>query len=437
MNFDFNPRTVIYRWLPPLILLFFVALGAVFLFRHGGVSQTEDEKIFPPLISDASLGKETGPEAQVVHEEKRGTVKRGDTITSLLGDYLSAQQIQQLIQQGKKVFALSGLCAGQPYKLCTTEGQLDTFLYDIDCNEQLLIRQQEEEFEISRIPIDYEVTTEVVKGTITSNLVNAMEEIGEEGQLAINLADIFAWDIDFILDIREGDSFQALVEKRFRDGLSAGYGRILAAEFVNQGQSFRAILFDDGNGSPDYYDPEGKNLRKAFLKAPLSFTRISSGFTMRRFHPITKTWKAHPAIDYVAPTGTPIMTVGDGTVARKGFTNGNGNFVEIRHNNGYSTLYLHMSKFAKGMKKGKRVTQGQTIGYVGATGLATGPHLCFRMRKDGAPVNPNKIKMPSAPAVSVGKMNEFQSIVASLLTRMEEGEIRHAKLVSPDEIGRI
>lgn len=384
--------------------------------------------------SVASASAEEPVTKQVnVRAEKTGTIRQGDTISTLLGDYLNAQQIYQLSQQSKNTFALTGLCAGQPYQLCTTGNHFDSFLYDIDQNEQLLIRQQDDNFEISRIPIEYETNNVVVKGAISSSLFNAVEAIGEQPELAVNLADIFAWDIDFILDIREGDTFQAVVEKRYRDGQPAGYGPILAAEFINQGQKYRAILFKDGSKSPDYYDPEGKNLRKAFLKAPLPFTRISSGFTMKRFHPIAKTWRAHPAIDYVAPRGTPIKTVGDGTVVRKGYNSGNGNFAEIRHTNGYSTIYLHMSKFAKGMGKGKRVTQGQVIGYVGSTGLATGPHLCFRMRKDGSPVNPNKVKTPSAPAVSRENMEDFLAISAPLLAKLDGGQIRQAKMGLPTE----
>ena len=236
----------------------------------------------------------------------------------------------------------------------------------------------------------------------------------------MNLAEIFGWDIDFILDIRQGDSFQVLVEKRFRDGEPAGYGRILAAEFTNQGETFNAVLFQDGERAPDYYSLDGRSLRKAFLKAPLSFSRISSGFSMRRYHPIAKTWRAHPAIDYAAPTGTPIKTVGDGVVSQKGYTRGNGNYVKIRHNNGYETLYLHMKGFAKGLRNGGRVKQGQVIGYVGATGLATGPHLCFRMRKHGAPVNPQKVKAPSVAPVSAENLDTFRLHAETLLAQLEE-----------------
>jgi len=421
------------RCMPLVIFLFLMSIYLCFFFFPGGVTQTEGS-IPPDQIStaiDSKIGIAFKPE--IVEKEKTGKVKKGDTITVLLGNYLSKKQILQMAFQSKKIFPFSKLRAGQPYKLFLVDGQFDSFLYEIDRNEQLLIHQNGNEFEISRIPIDYNVTNELVKGTIESNLFDAVAKIGEEAELAINLADIFAWDIDFILDIREGDSFHVLVEKLIREGQSAGYGRILAAEFTNQGKSYKAILFNDENGNSDYYDPEGRNLRKAFLKAPLAFTRISSGFTMKRFHPITKTWKAHPAIDYVAPTGTPIKTVGEGKVVRKGYTKGNGNFIEVRHPNGYSTLYLHMSKFDKRIKKGIRVNQGQIIGYVGSTGLATGPHLCFRMRKDGMPVNPNKVKMPSAPAVSSENMAKFNSIAASRLSLLNDGEIYQAMLESSSE----
>lgn len=441
MNFRTNPlihlsairSNLTNSWLPLLIFSFLTVIYISFFFFPGGVTQTEGS--IPPnqitAVTEPQVELEIEPE--IVKKEKAGRIKKGDTITVLLSNYLSTTQILRLARQSKEIFSFSKLRIGQPYKLFFLNNKFDGFLYDIDRNEQLLVRYIEDEFQISRIPIDYEEKTEVVTGIIKTSFFEAVAKIGEEPELAIRLTDIFAWDIDFILDIREGDSFQAIVEKRFRDGQPAGYGSILAAEFVNQGKSHRAILFEDENGNSDYYDPAGKNLRKAFLKAPLAFSRISSGFTMKRFHPITKTWKAHPAIDYVAPTGTPIKSVGEGKVVRKGYTKGNGNFIEIRHANGYSTLYLHMSRFAKNLKTGRRVNQGEIIGYVGATGLATGPHLCFRMRKDGRPVNPNTVKIPSAPAVSKNNMAEFRAETAALLARLHEGEILQAMLSSPSE----
>jgi len=435
MNFSINTHNFssaihslfVNKWLQLLIFLFLIIV--CFSFFLGGVTQTEGS-ISPDQLTTATDSKiEFSFKLEFVKKENPRTIKKGDTITALLGNYLSNQQILQLVRQSKNIFSFSKLCIGQPYRIFLIDGQFNSFLYNIDRDEQLLIQQDGNQFKISRIPI-YDVRTEVINGTITSSLFDAVAKIGEEAELAINLADIFAWDIDFMLDIRKGDSFRAVVEKRFLKGHPVGYGRILAAEFINQGKSYRAILFGDGSGNTNYYDPEGRNLRKGFLKAPLDFTRISSGFTMRRYHPITKTWKAHPAIDYVAPTGTPIKTVGEGTVKRIGRTRGNGNFIEILHSNGYSTLYLHMSKFAKGITKGKRVTPGQIIGYVGATGLATGPHLCFRMRKNGKPVNPNKVKMPKAPAVPSENMAEFRTLAAPLLAQLRSGDILQAMLES-------
>jgi murein DD-endopeptidase MepM/ murein hydrolase activator NlpD len=418
------------KWLQVLIFLFFIIVYVSFFL--GGATRTEGS-ISPDQLTTATDSKiEFSFQLEFVENENPRTIKKGDTITALLGNHLSTQQILQLVRQSKNIFSFSRLSIGQPYRIFLIDGQFDGFLYNIDRDEQLLIQQAGNEFKISRIPI-YDVTTEVIDGTITSNLFAAVAKIGEQAELAIKLAEIFAWDIDFMLDIREGDSFRAVVEKRFLKDHPVGYGRILAAEFVNQGKSYRAILFRDGSGNTNYYDPGGRNLRKGFLKAPLDFTRISSGFTMRRYHPITKTWKAHPAIDYVAPTGTPIKTVGEGTVKRIGRTKGNGNFIEILHSNGYSSLYLHMSKFAKGITKGKRVTSGQIIGYVGATGLATGPHLCFRMRKNGKPVNPNKVKMPKAPAVPSENMAEFRTLTGQLLAQLRGGEILQAMLETHSE----
>ncbi len=272
---------------------------------------------------------------------------------------------------------------------------------------------------VERKPIEYDVQTEVVRGQIDSSLFEAVTKMGESSELAMTLANIFAWDIDFVRDLRQGDSFSVLVEKRYREGRQAGYGRVLAADFRNNGELYQAFYFGDENGVGSYYDEAGRSLQKAFLKAPLEFSRISSGFTNKRFHPITKSWKAHPAIDYAAPKGTPIKTVGDGTITRIGHTSGNGNFIEVRHSGGYKTMYLHMSRFAKGMGQGKRVVQGQVIGYVGSTGLATGPHLCFRMKHNDAPVNPYKVKTPAAKPVSAAQMQSFKQQVAALRNELD------------------
>jgi len=349
----------------------------------------------------------------------RSVIQPGETLTSLLGAWLDPLQIHDVEQSSRKIFPLSRIAAGRPYTITTLDGKLLQFAYDISSDEQYLLLVEGDKLQTVRQPIPYTIESDLVEGTISSSLFEAVEQIGEGAELAIELANIFAWDIDFIRDIREGDSFRALVEKRYREGEPAGYGHILAAEFVNQGELYQGIRYQDGDRPASYYDAEGRNLRKAFLKAPLSFTRISSGFTFKRFHPVTKTWKAHPAIDYAASRGTPIMSVGDGSIIKIGYTKYNGNYIKIRHNSSYETLYLHMKGFAKGMKYGKKVAQGEVIGYVGSTGLATGPHLCFRMYKNGSPVNPYRVKVPAAKEISKEHFEDFLTVSRPLLQRLE------------------
>lgn len=420
----------------PLAIVLVLLLGAIFLFyEHDAPTQTEAEE--ETEVLNLTAAGESGPTIAAAPAPPssrviEGEISPGDTIAALLGDYLSSQELHELASESRKVFPLSSICAGKPYKVCIEKGALERFEYDINAEDQLIISRGDQGFAVSRVPIDYTIEKKLVRGTITANLFEAVAKTGEGDSLAMALGDIFAWDIDFIRDLRSGDSFQVLVEKRFREGAPAGYGAILAAEFVNQGKSYRAFQFRDGNRSPAYYDAQGHSLKKAFLKAPLSFSRISSGFTMRRFHPISKTWKAHPAIDYAAATGTPIMTVADGSITKIGYTQYNGNHIKIRHPSGIETLYLHMSKFAKGMRAGKKLSQGDVIGYVGSTGLATGPHLCFRMTRNGAPVNPNSIKSIAADPIGRNRLAEFKSTIGPYLAMFENRDSIQAQVPGPE-----
>ncbi len=401
-----------FPWLIALALAGVTLVGLYFLYPTSALLTSAE-----PAAPAATAVPSAPPEPLIeTHSE---TIQSGDTLTALLGRWLDPQQLLEVERLSRPVFPISRIAAGRAYTVTTRDGAFCEFAYDINNDEQYLLRLDDAGLSVERRDIPYVIETAMVEGSITSSLFEAVEEIGEGAELAIELAGIFAWDIDFIRDIRVGDSFRALVEKRFRDGESAGYGHILAAEFVNQGETFRGIRYQDGDHPASYYDAEGRNLRKAFLRAPLSFTRISSGFTFKRFHPVTKTWKAHPAIDYAAPRGTPIMAVGEGTIIKIGKDRYNGRYIKIRHNSSYETLYLHMNAFAKGMRKGKRLGQGETIGYVGSTGLATGPHLCFRMYKNGSPVNPYKVKVPAAKAVSKENQEAFTAFAAPLLQRLD------------------
>ncbi len=407
----------------PFVIVASVAAAALIYYAAFDSNPQVEQPVPPAPV--AAVPAPPPPPPEPVREEITNTIPAGSSITALLGDYFTSQEIYILGKKSRDVFPFTKICAGHPYKIVTIDGEFDSFVYEIDDQELLVIQRKDGELQLERQPIVYAITTELVQGTIHSSLLEAVHDSGEEQKLAFILADIFAWDIDFIRDLRVGDTFQALVEKRFRDGRPAGYGKVIAAEFVNQKKVFRAIRFKDGNQHASYYNEKGENLRKAFLKAPLAFNRISSGFTMHRFHPILKTWKAHPAIDYVAPVGTPIKTVGDGTIYRIGFTRGNGNFIEVRHSNGYSTIYLHMKGFARGLHKGARVTQGQVIGYLGGTGMATGPHLCFRMRLNGRPVNPTKLKVPAAKSVSKEHLAEFKALAAPLIAQLDDASHQH------------
>jgi murein DD-endopeptidase MepM/ murein hydrolase activator NlpD len=402
---DFEPPPRRYRtwWLAAAAG---IALGLVLLMAGPAIYQG----LNPPPPPEP-------PTPEIRQRMIQGSISSGETLSVLFGRFLPAQEVHGLVEKVRPYFKPKDLCAGQPYQVCLIDDELERFEYDINRDEQLIITRQGEEFQVRRQPIPYDIRTERVRGVITSSLFEAVNSIGEEDSLALLIADIFAYDIDFILDIRQGDSFQALVEKRYRDGKPGGYGKLLAAEFTNQGTTYQAIRFKDGSRPEAYYAPDGQSRRQQFLRAPLEFSRISSGFTMRRFHPIAKTWRAHPAIDYAAPTGTPIRSVGDGTVIAKGFTSGNGNYVKIRHSNGYETMYLHMSRHGK-ITQGKRVAQGQVIGYVGSTGLATGPHLCFRMTRNGAPVNPAKVRSIAAEPIAKGNLAAFKAQATTMLAQL-------------------
>jgi murein DD-endopeptidase MepM/ murein hydrolase activator NlpD len=236
--------------------------------------------------------------------------------------------------------------------------------------------------------------------------------------LASELSEIYAWSIDFYR-IQKNDAFKVVFEERFVDGVSVGIGEIKYAYFKHRKEDNYAIWFEQDQIG-DYYDQDNRSLRKAFLKAPLKFSRISSRYTKKRFHPVQKRFKAHLGTDYAAPTGTPIRTVADGTVIAAKYSKYNGNYVKVKHNGTYTTQYLHMSKIKSGIRKGKRVRQGDVIGYVGATGLATGPHLCYRFWKNGKQVDPYKQKMPASKPISKGNTEKYNEIKKRVIKELDD-----------------
>ncbi|MGD8359077.1 MAG: peptidoglycan DD-metalloendopeptidase family protein, partial [Lysobacterales bacterium] len=299
------------------------------------------------------------------------------------------------------------------------DGKLRVMRYALDEARYLLVRQ--ESGDLSAEVQKREIVPEVAEteGVITSSLFLAGKQAGLSDAMVMKLANIFGWDIDFVLDIRAGDRFMLVYEKLYRDGEFLRDGEILAATFINQDERFQAVRFDNGDGF-DYYAPDGRNMRKAFLRAPLNFSYISSGFNPRRMHPVLKRLRPHNGIDYYAPKGTPVYAAGDGTVIRSDYSAANGNHVFIKHANNIETKYLHFSKRA--VKKGQKVKQGQVIGYVGSTGLATGPHLHYEFLVNGVHRNPRTVPLPKVVPLQGDLLARFKLEAAPLLTQLSRLE---------------
>lgn len=257
-----------------------------------------------------------------------------------------------------------------------------------------------------------------VNGTITSSLWNIIKQQGADPLLAIKIADVFAWQIDFF-DVKEGDSFQVIYNEAYIDDTTAlSISSIEGALFTHQGKDYYAFPFTQ-DSTMEFFDIEGNSLRKAFLKAPLDFYRITSRFTNARFHPILKRYRAHHGVDYAAPTGTPVRTIGDGSVIFKGYTNGGGHTIKIKHNSVYTTSYMHLSRYAKGLSVGQRVRQGEEIGYVGSTGLSTGPHLDFRVYKNGQPINPLDMEAPPSEPLKPELRDSFNIVKNRIISEID------------------
>ena len=260
-----------------------------------------------------------------------------------------------------------------------------------------------------------------ITGTITTSLYESMIQGGASPQLVDYVADVFGWQLDFTR-LQVGDQYKIIFQKQMVGEEVVELGPVIGAEFVHEGNPFYAVRYDQGNG-PDYFDEKGHSLRKAFLKYPVKFTRISSRYSGRRFHPVLKRYRSHLGTDYAAPRGTPIRAAGEGIITEARYHRGNGNYVKIRHNATYSTQYLHMSKIAGGIKPGVKVVQGQTIGYVGSTGLANGPHLCYRFWKNGKQVDAMKVELPPSEPIAEDNKNSYDSVMIDMLARLNQMEI--------------
>jgi murein DD-endopeptidase MepM/ murein hydrolase activator NlpD len=388
------------------------ALGAAAIFATAAACDLEPAEAprAPSRIADIILARDT--------EVLRALVPQRATVASLLNSHkLLAHEISALVATIGQKFDLRRFRAGQPYRIDRfQDGSIREFEYEIDQDRRLLVRRQGPagpfEAELAEIPKTVEEI--VVEGAITRDapsLTQAIDAAGERIELSLALADVFSGEIDFNSDLQPGDTFRLLVQRGRRDdGAFGGYGAVLAAEYVNDGRRLDAIRFTPPGGKPGYYDAQGRSLKRFFLKSPLKFEpRITSAFASARRHPILDYTRAHNGVDYRAPNGAPVASVASGVVTFAGWTGGGGRTVRVRHASGYESEYLHLSSIASGIRAGARVGQGELVGLVGSTGLATGPHLHYGLRRDGAYVNPVREhqNMPPGDPVAPEELPRF------------------------------
>ena len=347
-------------------------------------------------------------------------VQPGDNLALIFNrEGLSAQALHRLVNAKPLGARLAKIAPGEEFSLALDEdNRLLSLSYSPGPLKTLKFTREGNRFHGEEIIVEPQRKTTYKHGVIDDNLFTASQRVGLPDQVTMKLAEIFQWDIDFILDIRAGDTFYALLEELHLDGKLIGFGNILAVEFINQGDSYRAVRYVEPDGEANYFDPKGRNMRKAFIRAPVSFTRISSNFNLRRKHPLWNRAMPHRGIDYAAPRGTPIFASGDGVVTEAGKGRANGNYVVLRHGEQFMTKYLHMSRIARGIRTGKRVRQGDTIGYVGATGWATGPHLHYEFLVNGVHQNPRTVKLPDAEPVPAAETERFKASTAPLLAKL-------------------
>ncbi|MGQ0528351.1 MAG: peptidoglycan DD-metalloendopeptidase family protein [Panacagrimonas sp.] len=350
-------------------------------------------------------------------------IQTGQTLSTLFeAQGLSPDQWMAILDLGNDARQLKRIKAGDTLELRKSGDQLLELRYALDEVRTLQVRRQDQGFESNTITAELDRSTRTITGTIDSSLFHAGQKAGLPVRMVMELADLFRYDVDFALDLRDGDRFTVVFEEWFKDGKKLRDGDMLAAEFVNQGKVHRAVRFKDVQGRSAFYTPQGESLRKAFFRSPLDVVRISSHFNLKRRHPILNTIRAHKGTDYAAASGTPIKATGEGRVKFVGVKGGYGRVVVIQHGSQYETLYAHLSRYRPGLKVGAKVTQGQVIGYVGSSGLATAPHLHYEFRVNGVHKNPVSIVMPRANPIPRNELAVFHAHVAPLLAQIETAQ---------------
>ncbi len=389
--------------------LLIILLVVVIIIAGAGIAywmHLDYQRKHPPLLSQTYI------------------LEEGDTLSSSLAETALADiQVRAIIKAMDTVLDLRKCKVGETYEIITLKetGSFVKFIYYVSTTTRYEISpDNQQNYLVNKITIPLTRKISTFQGLIKTNLYEAMTSSGELPELVLSFADIFSYEIDFLTDPRVDDKFSVVYEKYYANGNFVKNGQILAARYINNGQEHLAIFFEEAPGHKDYYSPNGKSLRKAFLRSPLNYRRISSFFSNRRWHPILKIFRPHLGIDYSAPTGTPVATIGDGTVLFAGWEGGFGRFIKIRHPNGYISTYGHLSKYAKRIRSGARVSQGQVIGYVGSSGLSTGPHLDFRLKKGRKFINFLSLKLPEATSIQSQYLAQFAQVKEKRLQQLSQ-----------------
>ncbi|MCC5931719.1 MAG: peptidoglycan DD-metalloendopeptidase family protein [Cyclobacteriaceae bacterium] len=413
-----NKAVVVYSFILAGILILFLSRSYVPVTYNNFAEVTDSTENFT-LLAEKLFGVEIDS-LEIIQDH----VKPNEHLSIILNKYNISTSQQVLVNNlNPSDFDVRKIQSKKPYVVMLTADSLKAlkyFVYQPNLIDYVVL-DFTEDLKVKRERHKVDTIQKVLTAQINSSLYNAIVKEGESPILVNALSDIYAWVIDFF-GLQKGDALKAHFEIYEVNGEFAGIGKIHSAHFMHMGKDFYAVHYDQGEGG-EYFDEEGNSLRKAFLKAPLQFSRISSRFSNARKHPVLKITRPHHGVDYAAPVGTPVMTVGDGVVTERKYSGGAGNMVTIRHNSVYTTSYLHLSKYGEGIKIGSHVKQGQVIGYVGSTGLSTGPHLDFRFYMNGRPVDPLKVDPPSAEPVKKELLAEYFAHRDSVLTFLNKHQI--------------
>jgi len=370
-------------------------------------------------------------------KQLRHTVKKGENLSIIFSKLdLSKGELHQIVHSGPISKELKSLRAGKKLSIFVTpQNEIERLVYEKNHIDSIVAARSDQGFDVTKKSKTIERHQAFASATIQSSLFNDAKSAGIPDKTIMELANVFGWDIDFALDLRQNDQFSILYEKQFVDGEEISAGNILAAEFTNRGKTFRAVRYVDPKGHSNYFTPKGNSMRKTFLRTPVDFARISSRFNLKRKHPVLNRIRAHKGVDYAASTGTPIKTTGDGKIIFRGRKGGYGRVVIVQHGQRYTTLYAHLSKFHGKRRNGSYVKQGQTIGYVGQSGLASGPHLHYEFRVNGVHRNPLTVPLPHAKPIARQYLAEFSKQTQPLISQLDQIKtVRLAQASVPSSI---